>query len=223
MKPCRGSGGHPCLQLQAGSQRKAAGPGSQKRAIIPETQREAGSPGRKPGQRRAPRQQRTWRAQGTVGPLNLKGCCVRDSRWSLASRDTENTRECFHQGSAAQNLAQRKWKPFSLGSPFPTTGSFRKACQLLRSRFLFLLLGLSLSFSYHDASNRACIFLSSHLSVLAREGKVGQGLRGALLGWLCSQRPVCVCECAHTCMNPGKLGAGRRQGCDKGIVIMTIF
>lgn len=159
--------------------------------------------------------------------MNLKGCCVRNSRWSLASRDTENTRECFHQGSAAQNLAQRKWKPFSLGSPFPSIGSFCKGCQLLRSIFLFLLLALSLSFSYHDASNRACIFLSSHLSVLAREGrvswKVGQGLRGALLGWLCSQRCVCVCECAHMCMNLGKLGAGRRQGCDKGIVIMTIF
>lgn len=67
------------------------------------------------------------------------------------------------------NFAQGKYRLFGLGPPSPTIGSFSKTCQFLRSIFLFLLLSLSPSLSYHDASNRACIFLSSHLSALARE------------------------------------------------------
>ena len=72
-----------------------------------------------------------------------------------------------------------------------------KTCQLLRSIFLFLLLSLSPSFSYHGASNRACIFLSSHLSVLARGAWVcyGKWAKASEVHFL-----ECVCVCVCTCM-----------------------
>lgn len=132
-------------------------------------------------------------ARVTAGPLNFKGYCVRKSLWRLESWDRANWRKCFNQGSAAAESSTGKAETFRslLTLPHPL-GSSRKACQLRRSIFLFLLLGLSLRFCYHDASNRACVFLGSHLPGLAREAgaswRVGQGLRGALLHCLCSQQ-----------------------------------
>ena len=78
-----------------------------------------------------------------------------------------------------------------------------KTCQLLRSIFLFLLLSLSPSFSYHCASNRACIFLSSRLSVLAREAWVcyGKWAKASEVHFLeCVCVCVCVCVCFYVCV-----------------------
>lgn len=111
------------------------------------------------------------------------------------------------------NFALERCKLFSLGSPFPTTGSVGETCQLLRSIFLFLLLSLSPSFSYHDSSNGPCIFLSSHLSALAVEARVyyEKWAEASEVHFLASSAHCWhTCACAHECREiPGR--KGRRQ------------
>lgn len=113
------------------------------------------------------------------------------------------------------NFAEGKCNLFSLGSPFPTTGSFSKTCQLLRSIFLFLLLSLSPSFSYQDASNKACIFLSSHLSAPAVEagvcyGKWAKASEVRFLAVSVHNGSVCVCVCAREIWSREEGGVTKR-------------
>lgn len=112
-----------------------------------------------------------------------------------------NTRKCFNKDSTVVEFCTGKVKKkIQSGLILFHTGSSSETCQPLRSIFLFLLLSLSPSCSYQDSSNRACIFLSSHLSVLAMK------VRGCCKNWAkCSEvhflalRAHTQNVCVHTC------------------------
>ena len=131
----------------------------------------------------------------------IRGRGVTISRWRLESWDPGHARKCLNPGSAAVQSCTGQMQTLQ-------SGLILSYLQILPQSLSAPEINISVSSprpasrsSYHNASNRACIFLSPHLSVLAREAgvswRVGQGLRGALLGYLCSQQSVCGCECVH--------------------------
>ena len=192
------------LQHQAGAQRKLAGPGSPKRAIIPSCRGRQGaragelaSEGHRDSRDRRVGRAQPWRPQGSLnqGPPGHNQQVEAGILGSGAREEMFEPRFCC---SAILHRANAN----------PSVWAHPSYLQILPQSLSAPEINISVSsprpasrFSYHNASNRACIFLSPHLSVLTREAgvswRVGQGLRGALLGYLCSQRSVCGCERVH--------------------------
>ena len=117
---------------------------------------------------------RTLRARSPAGPSNEH----QGAEWEGEARileSSEHKKNVFIKILQQSNFAQEKSKLFSLAASSPSIRSFSKTCQLLRSIFLFLLLGLSPGFLLSRGFKKACIFLSSCLSALARKARVCYG------------------------------------------------